>query len=147
MPNWNQGDLKVRGTTENIQRFMKERILNGQTVMWPGYAILDIPRCFVPRNSLEDAQDLLDDYESNSPEPIVVVFNDTKIAWGFAIDHVQKAFESISARYHIDFKITSWESGMEFKTEFECVNGKVTRCDEIQYENWVWEAERPSIGG
>lgn len=161
MPNWCRGDLKVRGTKENIRKFLLEGLqpiskgfLSPELVeteiicddTWEfsiksetgAFYILGTRRNFIDGEKIEtDINDWEDDEEK------VIVIEDYKAAWGIDADHLA----SISEKFNIDFKILGFEQGMEFNQDIEVINGKIIKDEEIKFYDYKWESIRPHIGG
>lgn len=161
MPNWCKGDLKVRGTKENIRKFLLDGLepiskgfLNPEIVeteiicddTWEfsiksetgAFYILGTRRNFIDGEIIEtDINDWEDDEEK------VIVIKDYKAAWGIYADNLA----SISEKFNIDFKILGFERGMEFNQDIEIIKGKIIKDEEIKFYDYKWESIRPHIGG
>lgn len=57
------------------------------------------------------------------------------------------ALTEISKKYNLDFKIYAYERGMQFNIDFEVHKGEVIKCNEIQFDDYIWECTNPNIGG
>ena len=131
MPNWCEGSLKVRGTKENMTRFILEGLrpvgflgeekaklqldeygdINSNETCW----IENTRRGFV-----KGVEVYLSEYEDD--ETFVEVF-DSKFAWGISADELLKTCE----KYHVDMKIHGFEMGMEFNQDIEIVDGRILK--------------------
>lgn len=150
MPNWVRGDLKVRGTKENIKRFLLEGLNEGVVEVICDdefdfaieseigiFYINGTNRHFIDTNMIETSINCLDDEED------VIVLENFKSAW--IIDVVQLAY--VSSTYNIDLKILGFECGMEFCQDVEIVQGEIVLNNVIEYDDYQWECIRPHIGG
>ena len=50
-------------------------------------------------------------------------------------------------KHNVDIKIITYEQGMQFHQVIEIIGGKIVRDEDIQYDDWDWEAEFPRMGG
>lgn len=154
MANWICGDLKVRGTKENIKKFLIEGLIStGSKIkpeitcddMWKfsirsntdSFYIKDTRRSFIEK---EEIHTYINDWEDDEERVIVLEY---KSAWG--IDVV--GLVNLSKEFNIDFKILGFELGMEFNQDVEIVKGKVIKDEEITFDDYEWECIRPHIGG
>ena len=169
MPNWIEGVLKVRGTKENLQRFVKEgidyhdykhEIVKDENGRFAG--VKDIP---VPRECetiIDDeqifVQNVMDLYIKHSHRMFVnykniehwfmghdkeVMCIDIRQAWGFEREN----FEKISQEFNVDLRVFGTERGGEFCQLVEVVNGKAVKDQEITFDDFMWECPDPRLGG
>lgn len=160
MPNWCKGDLKVRGTKENIKKFLLEGLqpiskgfLNLEPVEtqiicdddWEfkiksetgAFYINGTRRNFIDNDIIETYINEWEDEEG------VIVLEDYKAAWGIETEPLA----AISEKFNIDFKILGFEQGMEFNQDVEIIKGKIIKDEEIEFYDYKWECIRPHIGG
>ena len=112
MPNWICGDLKVRGTKENIKKFLIEGLISTGSKIRPEiirddtwkfsirsntdfFYIKDTRRSFIEK---EEIHTYINDWEDDEERVIVLEY---KSAWG--IDVV--GLVNLSKEFNIDFKI------------------------------------------
>lgn len=161
MPNWCRGDLKVRGTKENIKKFLLEGLqpiskglFNPERVetevicddTWEfsiksetgAFYIVGTRRDFIECEVIETS---INDWEED--EEKVIVLEDYKAAWGIDAE----SLAAISEKFKIDFKILGFEQGMEFNQDIEVIKGKIIKDIEIKFDDYEWECIRPHIGG
>lgn len=155
MANWICGDLKVRGTKENIKRFLIEGLISTGSKIKPeitcddkwkfsirsntdSFYIKGTRRSFIEK---EGIYTYINDWEDD--EERVIVLDEYKSAW--AIDVV--GLVNLSKEFNIDFKILGFELGMEFNQDVEIVKGEVIKNEEITFDDYEWECIRPHIGG
>lgn len=67
--------------------------------------------------------------------------------FGQAKNFKAKDLAKISAKYGVDLRIFTTESGMEFCQEIEVINGEITIDRKVPYSDFMWEAPDPRIGG
>lgn len=145
MPNWQIGDLKVRGKMVDIQRFIKDRF--SQTDY--GYWLNGIRRSYLDGDDFAQIRWNIETIQDQGYEPddkVVLVLPELHNAWGIT-DEIAAQWAVLSAEFNVDFRFYGFESGMQFEEEMEVVAGKVTILREIKYDNYDWESMRPLIGG
>lgn len=154
MANWICGDLKVRGTKENIKKFLIEGLISTGSKIKPeitcddkwkfsirsntdSFYIKGTRRSFIEK---EGIYTYINDWEDDEERVIVLEY---KSAWG--IDVV--GLVNLSKEFNIDFKILGFELGMEFNQDVEIIKGEVIKNEEITFDDYEWECIRPHIGG
>ena len=154
MANWICGDLKVRGTKENIKKFLIEGLISTGSKIRPeiirddtwkfsirsntdSFYIKDTRRSFIEK---EEIHTYINDWEDDEERVIVLEY---KSAWG--IDVV--GLVNLSKEFNIDFKILGFELGMEFNQDVEIIKGEVIKNEEITFDDYEWQCIRPHIGG
>ena len=154
MANWICGDLKIRGTKENIKKFLIEGLISTGSKIKPeitcddkwkfsiksntdSFYIKGTRRSFIEK---EEIYTYINDWEDDEERVIVLEY---KSAWG--IDVV--GLVNLSKEFNIDFKILGFELGMEFNQDVEIVKGEVIKNEEITFDDYEWECIRPHIGG
>ena len=142
MPNWIEGTLKLRGTQDDLRRFLQTGI-DATTVdefCSDNYKLLkdswirNTRRVFVSKSCsvwFEDEQ------ESN------IICIPVKQAWTFSDEN----WVNISREYNLDIRLFGFESGQQFCKEVEIIGGDVTISREITYDDWKWECPMPELGG
>lgn len=163
MPNWAEGILKVRGTRQDIKKFLIEGLealpsLSGEMARMMGMEVE------IPNVKIEE-----DEWDFNMYSPYgfyvkgtrrafieghiqwyfndshleVLTINSFKQAWG--VDAIE--FAEISKRYNIDIKIYVFECGMEFNQDIEINKGEIIKDEEIKFDDYEWECIYPNLGG
>ena len=164
MPNWCEGNLKIRGEKENIIKFLKEgtSLLEGYFFPKEIETEIELNECneiiiknIDKHNGIETLyikgtrRNFIDPIENEiyihntDEEEAVICLENFKAAWGIDAE----ALRVISKRYDIDFKIYAFESGMEFNQDVEIIKGKIVKDEEIKFKDYVWECIEPNIGG
>ena len=166
MPNWCEGNIRLRGKRENIVNFLKSEFsfvatprgnflgtIQRELVFEDdGYEFglkfpADVEDAIWPtmyingthRNFIES--DSIEVY-GDKPE-ITVCIDNFKAAWGVdAAPYLEKA-----RKHGVDIRIVGFEKGMEFMQVIEIVDGNIIRNDETEYDDWMWECPMPNMGG
>lgn len=149
MPNWCEGTLKVRGTLENVRRFMEEGIdygpnrhvnviedddelsfsTSGTGERW----IIGTNRHFI----MCDEDDYMYFYEGHT------LFLHLKAAWNVSAEDLQ----TVCQEYGVDMKVEAFERGMQFGQLVEVINGEIRRNEVIEYNYYEWDCPCPTVGG
>lgn len=172
MPNWSEGVLKIRGTKQNIENFFRNGIdyndyryeisankdtgKSGiQTIVVPrdcsieidddeiiikntkGLYIKNTYRMFIMDNEIWRS------FHKKDADAKEVVYFSIQQAWAVSAQDLQ----TLSKQYNCDFKIFATECGMEFCQDIEVVEGEIIRNEEINYDDFRWEAPNPTLGG
>lgn len=160
MPNWIKGDLKVRGTKENVKRFLLEGLDPAPIGFTAGsyyiqvicddkwdFSIKSSTEMFYIKGTkrhfidLEVIETYMNEWEES--EEKVIILEEFIAAW--AID--AEALAKISKEFEIDFKILGFEKGMCFNQDVEIIKGEIIKNEEIHFNDYNWECIRPHIGG
>ena len=164
IPNWIEGTLKLRGTKENIEKFLRNGIEyvdanlckdeNGKL------CIKRIPREIEFKIDEDQVfiENTMDAYISGTQrmfinkdtinawwmdkEPTIIVL-DIRQAWEFASDDLVK----LSKTWKLDFYAYGIEGGMEFCQIVEVVNGKLIQNKKGTFDDFWWECPDPRLGG
>lgn len=169
MPNWCEGTLKVRGTAENIIRFIENglNVYTGHIDQETNKYITDL----VPKEKWLSENVFADFYDEHSYEfnqdcyveetkrafikadsrihvfcldnRVNTIIFDFQQAWDINIEDWVK----LSKKYNLDFRLYGIESGAEFCREVEIISGEVTIDKDIEYDDWDWECPFPRMGG
>lgn len=151
MPNWCKGDLKVRGTKENLTKFILEG-LHPVNALGERKRKLELDEfgdvhtnetCWIEnthRGFAIGVDVYISEFEDN--EMPIAVFA-SKFAWGIDAEQLLQ----ICKKYNVDMKIYAFERGMEFNQEIEIVNGEIVKDEEIHFEDYGWDCICPELGG
>lgn len=155
MANWAEGTLKIRGSKENVLKFLQEGLsvityqnsepieeapkfeideLTAELETNNHIYIKEVHRAFVENTFIRFW--FLEEGESELELHI-------KQAWSI----VSEDFLKIAKKYDLNFKIFAFEKGMEFTQEIEILNGKITRDDKKYHTDYFWEVPFANIGG
>lgn len=168
MPNWIEGNMKVRGSECDVFKFFSEGFsyYDGEWVTIDG-----IPQYISVKDESKVRVHIYDDGESaevSIPDGCHIdgtrrafcmgediYFDDIKCedevtkvvpvrqAWGWVTEN----YVELSKKYNIDIKLIGWEMGMEYKGELLVLRGKDPEYSETTYDDWYWETECPTFGG
>lgn len=152
MPNWCVGDLKVRGTFENLKNFIMNGLqpvdvlgnhLESLTVdECNGYICIDVKEtCWIKGTRRNFCEPTYIEFENNGDESIVIL--PLHAAWDIIAESLQK----VCQEFHVDMKIQAFEKGMEFSRCIEIVNGEIIENVDIEYADWYWDCPCPTLGG
>lgn len=151
MPNWCEGALRIRGKKENIIRFMLEGLepvdVFGDEIanmeIDNDYIIPECCQCWIKgtrRGFVEFDEFYLDNYKDGE---VISVALDAKFAWGIDAKELQKACK----KYSVDMRIYAFERGMAFNQIIEIIDGKVTKNEELRFDDYIWDCICPKMGG
>lgn len=158
MPNWCEGELKVRGKKKNIIRFMEEGIqpmtplaenlekikftqgkysTYAMSTCKKKYLIIEAGRAFIDEFMIE-----FENLESDETDILVEAFP-ARFAWKINAEKLQ----DIAKKYNIDIKILGFECGGQFNQLVEIVNKKIIKNEIITYKDYQWECPFSKMGG
>ena len=158
MPNWIEGTLKLRGTSDALKNFFKNAILPCANYTNRD----DFIKCHFENDdcSVWIAEDAYIEgthraFVSEEAYPYFNLAYDTvaipiKQAWGFDVGD----WLEIANKYDLDVRLYGFECGMEFTQDIEIM--KVDKDDEARvvtrnltqtYDDYIWECPMPLIGG
>lgn len=146
MPNWCEGTLKVRGTMENIRKFMEEGIewTPGELVVEDYDGELEFSTSRTGERWIKGTHRhfiLCDEYmyfyEGST------LFLHFEAAWNVSAEDLK----TVCQTYDIDMKVEAYERGMQFGQLIEILNGEITRDELIKYDDYDWDCPCPTLGG
>lgn len=165
MPNWCEGYLKVRGKKKDLINFIENEIVlikQESIISEPQYIDIkmedeDLCKCFFKYNKsyneflylkntrrfFVESEGILF-YHDGNDDDIGNITLDIKQAWNIDI---QKLLVEHSKKYSVDFNIFASEKGMEFEQYITVVGGKLLRNEEKEYDDFLFEAINPDLGG
>lgn len=148
MPNWCEGTLKVRGTLENVRRFMEEGIDYGPNrhvnVIEYGDEEIEFN---IPCEDWSWIKGT-DRYFINNDLNAYVYEGGTlclhfKAAWYINAEDLQ----TVCQEYGVNMKIQAFEMGMQFSQIVEIMGGEIVKNESIEYDDWDWDCPCPTLGG
>ena len=161
MPNWCEGFLKIRGSMQNIKKFLLEGLI---AYDWGKHTNFEeIPRTDGVTLSLEYEDEIsiiinhechitgttrafaLDGYASimsRAGKDTVTTIN-IKQAW----DMIAEEFAQISKKYDVDFRLFGYERGQQFSRDIIIEKGIVKSDLTQRYDDWHWECPCSELGG
>ena len=167
MPNWCEGNIRLRGKRNAIIEFIKNEfectgyrsfpdglatapvdveVFYGEVSARKPESMNGTAFCSLyikgTRRNFVDSDIVV--YVGNEDEECCTVcIDDAKAAWGFdAEPYLDKA-----KKYGIDIRIVGFERGMQFAQDIEIIGGEIVKCREINYGDWMWECPMPNMGG
>lgn len=167
MANWCRGILKIRGTRENLVKFLKEDVIcfSREKQSDGKYKSVEIPllnvKCEEDVIEIEEQQvdassikyflkylggrinDVLKHEAYKREDDMYIVAFDFETKWGLRLE----SFVEFSQTYGLDIKGKFYECGMEFTQEIEVIGGTLVLWKVTKYKDYEWECENPYWGG
>lgn len=169
MPNWCEGNLRVRGKWEDIVRFFTEEVRALIPPSKESYIYVDVnPKIITKskgtlilgkskgteitefwikdtcRNFIRDSEIVLENWYPDEPEHEIVAFVDHfRAAWGIEAD----AYIPIAKKYNVDIRLFGWECGMQFGEKVTILRDGTVNYESFHYDNWDWDCPFPDLGG
>ena len=144
MPNWVEGTFKVRGTLSDVERFVRENMLDTIISITKSEGDLELElsgEAYVKdSNRMFIYPGYYYSFDKNGKNTLTLQF---KAAWRVYID----PFVKMSKDYDVDIKIYGFEKGSEFNQDIVIVNGEVIKNDIITFNDYQWECPFPDLGG
>lgn len=160
MPNWCEGNIKIRGKFDEVKRFLiegtacyrmdfekmkeipdtenKEIIFDNDNEFCIAYHkdthISNTRRAFI-----------CGEVEIYRPERNIKIIAALPFRQAWAID--ADSFVEISKKYNVDIKILGFDRGMQFSQEVVVIQGELIKDKEKKYRSWGWDCPFPYLGG
>lgn len=160
MPNWCEGNLRIRGTKENIKKFLENEIVYYANntdnehkpvieedeycmslIQYTGLESFYIRNTF--RNFFFTNRIDIGWPDADPEEEIVVVIDNFNSAWALRKD----GWAEHAMKYNIDFRMFGFERGMEFSQVMTVLRDGTVEQETKQYDDWNWECPFPELGG
>ena len=147
MSNWCVGTLKVRGTRDEIEKFVLEGlkpISQGDLSMDEyGRAACD-KRCWI-EGTTKGYVDGVNVYfpDLSDDDEMYVVFFESRFANAIKPEELLE----ISKKYDVDMRIHAFERGMHFNQVVEIVDGEMIQDYVKHIDDYDWECICPGKGG
>lgn len=155
MPNWCEGTLRVRGSKENLTEFLKRSLV--KQIFEPPLFIKEEPvqiddeleEIEIPKNTriiglgrcFIEADYIFLRKIKNSKLYVVAI--PCKTSWAFRTETLL----DLATKYKIDIRVYGFELGMEFNQDIEIIDGKITKDNCIEFDNYDWDCIMPNLGG
>lgn len=160
MPNWCEGFLKIRGSMQNIKKFLLEGLIaytfdfktltevartdgTELTTEYDDEICININlECHITgtrRAFVQDETVYIHKYENKD----TVVTVEIKQAWDMLADE----FAAISKKYDVDFRLFGYERGQQFSRDIIIEKGIVKKNLTQKYDNWEWDCPCSEFGG
>ena len=167
MPNWCDGNIRVRGTYDKIVKFFSENLMALKRSGPPKYEMLDIPvevfhddyftHLDKPDDKCEEEYWFKDsrrqfmkadrieivDYSDNDLEEIICCLEGFHAAWSVDAEY----YGPLAKKYGVDIKIMGFDQGLEFMEIAEFYRDGTVIVNEKRFNDWRWECPRPNLGG
>lgn len=157
MPNWCEGNLRIRGKKENIRNFLKnELICSDYNNPKPpeieednSYIVLRHPTsdCFYINNTYRNfiftnqIEAYFDNYEDD--EDCIIIIDCFNSAWALRSD----GWPDHAKKYNLDFRMFGYEQGMQFSQTMTVLSDGSVSEDTQEYGDWYWDCPFPNLGG
>ena len=163
MANWCEGNMRLRGTKENIKKFLdneivyvsggyhdttenkpeKEETEYSYTLRLPAEAY----ESFYVRNTYRNFffTNQIEIYwpDTEPDKEVVVCIDDFNSAWSLK----EQGWADYAKKYGIDIRIFGFERGMEFSQEMTITRHGNVETKTTNYQDWYWECPFPNMGG
>ena len=170
MPNWCEGNIRLRGTKKNIIDFItneivctkydeetddyiEEKPLIEKDVIANNVCSINLA---VPsdcsggfyfrntyRNFIFSSETEICFPDSEDDEEIVVCIDDFNAAWSLK----DAGWIEHAMKYNIDIRIFGFEHGMEFSQILTISREGEADCKTTEYSDWFWDCPFPNLGG
>lgn len=150
MPNWCRGTLRVRGTKENLTKFVLEGL---QPVTYVGQELVPLKindddciegdRCWIKGTYRGFVTDLSEDTYYWKDEEKTTIALDAEFAWGISSEELLNSCK----QYGVDMRIHAFERGMCFNQIIEIIDGEITKDEEVKFDDYKWDCICLNIGG
>lgn len=146
MPNWCEGQLKIKGTIRQISAFVKAAFDERQyeiNIDTPTNIDITLEKNAWIKGSRRAFCDgyVVVDTQSETEKRVAVL--DFRQAWDVESDTLLK----LAKKTHVDIRLYAFEQGMEFNRNIEIINGELTKDEDITFDNYEWDCPCPLIGG
>lgn len=170
MPNWCEGNVRLRGTKENIKKFIENEIVytvldrdskefaykevkpNIEHTDWETFLTPPDSDCHdfyirgTHRNFFFVSQLEICWPDAEPDEEIIICINDFNSAWSLK----EQGWVEHARNYNIDIRLFGFEQGMEFSQILTIYkDGSIDEDvhEYNSYEKWMWECPFPNMGG
>ena len=167
MPNWCEGNIRIKGKQKDIKRFLMSEIVcckyekDFTTVeLMPKVKDDDYSMTFekpcesswfyfrnTARNFIESELFEVWCEAENPEEEIIVCIDNFKAAWSF---ERCKAWKDFTKQYNIDVKMFGYDQGMMF-SQIKTILRDGTEKEEVKeyasWQEWMWNCPQPNNGG
>lgn len=163
MPNWCEGNIRIRGTKDGIKSFLKNELLLGANTERKVSAVVEEHFCDLSVSHGKDHEPLyydcfyIDGTKRNfikgacfevfagdeSGEVATACIDGFRAAWDIDPEpYIEKA-----KRHGVDIKIFGIEQGMQFVRTVEIIHGELSKNETQTFDDWDWDCPFPRMGG
>ena len=150
MPNWCAGTLRVRGTKEDLTKFVLEGLQpidyigeGLEALKMDDYGRVECSRCWIKgtrRGFILDLEEFICDWND---EGKITIGLEAEFAWCISAEELLNSCK----QYNVDMRIHAFERGMQFNQIIEIIDGKITKDEEVNFEDYDWDCICPNLGG
>lgn len=162
MPNWCEGNLKIRGKKEDIVNFIENEIrlvklkdifsepeyFEIKMIDNLGAYSFNYKKSFREYLHLKNTVRFFVESEEISfyhyKDELCYLTLEIKQAWSISI---QELLVEHSKKYNIDFNLYASESGMQFEQYITVTDGELVKNEAKEYTDFSFEAINPELGG
>lgn len=104
---------------------------------------IECKRCWIKgtyRGFVVDSHVYFDDLKD---EDTTTIGLDTEFAWGISAEELLNSCK----QYNVDMRIHAFERGMQFNQIIEIIDGKITKDEEVEFDDYDWDCICPNLGG
>lgn len=156
MPNWCEGQLKIRGKIADLKNFVLNALepvdctgANTGEILITGEDDNFFETSYIEHSVwLKDTRrhfcdiDSIDVYADDPETPTILVVP-MRAAWCIDADGLLV----LCQKYNVDMKIQGFEQGGMFSQIIEIVDGEIIQDETIEYDDWDWDCPCPLLGG
>ena len=150
MPNWCAGTLRVRGTKENLTKFVLEGLQpvdyigeGLETLKMDDYGRVECSRCWIKgtrRGFILDLEEFIYDWND---EGKITIGLEAEFAWYISAEELLQSCK----KYGVDMRIHAFECGIRFNQIIEIINGEITKDEGVKFDDYDWDCICPNVGG
>lgn len=150
MPNWCAGTLRVRGTKEDLTKFVLEGLQpidyigeGLEALKMDDYGRVECSRCWIKgtrRGFILDLEEFICDWND---EGKITIGLEAEFAWCISAEELLNSCK----QYNVDMRIHAFERGMQFNQIIEIIDGKITKDEEVEFDDYDWDCICPNLGG
>lgn len=167
MPNWCEGNLRIRGTKENIKKFLENEIVvikkgedfgsyieekpeiveseDAYVISYPGYQEKRYGDFYI-RNTKQNFIHWPDEigilWPEDEDETIVFIKN-FRAAWSFK----DQGWKEHAMKYNVDFRMFGYERDGEFSQIMTVSRAGGINIETKRYSDWLWDCPFSNLGG
>lgn len=147
MPNWCEGNLRIRGTIKQLAEFVKNAVDDEDVTK---YVETDTSIDIYLKNGATYLRGSQRTFimgeifaEAKSPAEKKAVAFDFRSAWGLESD----VLLDLAIKSGVDIRLYTYDRGAEINRNVEIIGGKMVKDETISFDDYVWECQCPLIGG
>lgn len=146
MPNWCEGVMKLRGTKDDILRFIEgglEGSYKDSKIEIDEFGEeIDITDTHWIKGTSKVFLDEQTAYIPEEEDPVVLTLK-IRQAWNLDVT----GFVEIAKEFDLDIRLFGWECGAQFSREIIIIDNNVIKDRTYHYKDWDWEVPFSYLGG